>query len=108
MKSLDVLEKSQEHTTLTFLTVEASFVLDVPRSPDEKGTLTAKMTKECNVSIAELTNTRWGQLHSPAATRGILSEVMTRVEARNGGRQALPRTSHHYPAFVFLSAQCVD
>ena len=48
VKSLDVLEKSQAYNS-DFLTVEASFVLDVPRSPDERGTLTAKMTKECNV-----------------------------------------------------------
>ena len=48
VKSIDVLEKYQENNS-DFLTVEASFVFDVPRLLDKKGTLTAKVTKECNV-----------------------------------------------------------
>ena len=48
VKSIDVLEKYQESNS-DFLTVEASFVFDVALLPDDKGTLTAKVTKECNV-----------------------------------------------------------
>ena len=48
VKSIDVLEKYQEENS-DFLTVEASFVFDVSLLPDDKGTLTAKVTKECSV-----------------------------------------------------------
>ena len=48
VKSIDVLEKYQENNS-DFLTVEASFVFDVPKNFDKDGTLTARVTKECNV-----------------------------------------------------------
>ena len=48
VKNIDVLEKYQEPNS-DFLTVEGSFVFDVPKNFDKEGTLTAKVAKECNV-----------------------------------------------------------